>query len=100
MGLCFGCLFSKEQYVKRIKQNDAYLDIAYLLHCRGHLRQARKYINKVKDVNMRNSFWRTISHCNMTQKDPPLPRQNTTLTLASFLIRRINHNAGIWLKEE
>ncbi len=102
MSHCFGRMFTKEQYMARINQNQdaAYNHIAYLLHCRGQRRRAKRYIKKISDPNKRNPRWMTFSSCIRIRRDSPPFRQNTSLALASFLIRRINHDAGIWMKNE
>lgn len=52
----------REAYLRIMTQQDAYVDLAYLYHMRGKMRKARKYIEKTKDCNLINSFWRTIKH--------------------------------------
>lgn len=101
MAYCFGRMFTKEQYMTRINQNQdaAYNHIAYVLHCRGQRRRSKKYLKKITDPNMRNPSWLTFHSCIRIHSNLPPLRQNTTLALASFLIRRINHDAGIWQKD-
>lgn len=36
--------------------------VAMLFFLRGNKRMMRKYLKRISDVNMRNSFMRTISH--------------------------------------
>ena len=52
----------KEQYERIIGDNSRYLDLARLFHIRGKKWKWKKYIGKVKDVDMVNSFYRTIYH--------------------------------------
>ena len=53
---------SRETYLRIITQIDAYVDLAYLYHMRGKKRKAKQYIEKTKDCNLINSFWRTVNH--------------------------------------
>lgn len=52
----------RETYLRIITQIDAYVDLAYLYHMRGKKRKAKQYIEKTKDCNLINSFWRTVNH--------------------------------------
>lgn len=52
----------RERYERIVGDNSRYLDLARLFHMRGEKRKMRKYINKVKNVDMVNSFYRTIYH--------------------------------------
>ena len=53
---------SRETYLRLITQKDAYVHLAYLYHMRGKKRKAKQYIEKTKDCNLINSFWRTVNH--------------------------------------
>ena len=53
---------SRETYLRIMTQIDAYVDLAYLYHMRGKKRKAKQYIEKTKDCNLINSFWRTVNH--------------------------------------
>lgn len=52
----------RERYERIVSDNSRYLDLARLFHIRGKKWKMRKYINKVTNVDMRNSFFRTIYH--------------------------------------
>ena len=64
----FGYVFSKEEYNKDFDENEiefidnALVDLAYLFFYRGKKSVAEKYINRVSDVDLINSFWRTVYH--------------------------------------
>ena len=53
---------SRETYLRIMTKTDAYVDLAYLYHMRGKKRKAKQYIEKTKDCNLINSFWRTVNH--------------------------------------
>ena len=53
---------SQEEYNELLDEDCKNRDLAALFHMRGQKRKMMKYINKVKDVDMRNSFFRTIYH--------------------------------------
>lgn len=57
---------TKEKYLWLIsldkENNDGYRDIAYLYYYRRNMFKVRRYARKIKDMNMVNSFWRTITH--------------------------------------
>lgn len=52
----------KDRYESIVGDNTRYRDLAALFHIRGKKWKMRKYINKVTNVDMRNSFFRTIYH--------------------------------------
>lgn len=52
----------KEQYESIVSDNSRFLDLARLFHIRGKKWKMRKYINKVTNTDMKNSFFRTIYH--------------------------------------
>ena len=58
----------KEKYLNGVEQKKAYVHLAYLFYYRGKMKKADRFINKTKDCNAINSFWRTISHLR-TAKD-------------------------------
>lgn len=53
---------TRDTYLRFISQKGAYVDLAYLYHMRGQDRKAKKFIEKTRDCNLINSFWRTIKH--------------------------------------
>ena len=55
-------LIPKEEYL-RISNNDTRArGLAMLFYLRKDKRMMNKYFKRIQDVNMRNSFKRTISH--------------------------------------
>lgn len=52
----------KEKYMNGIEQKKAYVHLAYLFYFRGKMKKADRFINKTKDCNAINSFWRIIGH--------------------------------------
>ncbi|MBQ1667907.1 MAG: hypothetical protein II063_08040 [Prevotella sp.] len=52
----------KDKYESIVSDNSRYRDLAALFHIRGKEWKMRKYINKVTNIDMRNSFFRTIYH--------------------------------------
>ena len=60
--LIFLGITDKEKYLSRLSKERAWRDIAYIYWRRGKERKAKRYINKTKDYDMINSFWRIISH--------------------------------------
>lgn len=53
---------SLEDYLDMLDQDDAYYDIAYLYFLREDADNVRKYVGKINDVMLRQSFWRTMLH--------------------------------------
>ena len=53
---------TRDTYLRFISQKGSYVDLAYLYHMRGQDRKAKKFIEKTRDCNLINSFWRTIKH--------------------------------------
>ena len=52
----------KELYMRNVGDDSRNLDLALLFHIRGKKWKWKKYIGKVKNVDMVNSFYRTIYH--------------------------------------
>ena len=52
----------REQYESIVDDDCRFYDLARLFHIREKKWKMRRYINKVKDVDMKNSFFRTICH--------------------------------------
>ena len=52
----------RERYERIVSDDSRYLDLAHLFHIRGKRLRMMWYIYKVKDISMRNSFFRTIYH--------------------------------------
>lgn len=52
----------RDRYERIVDNDSRYLDLAYLFHIRGKKWKWKKYIGKVKNVDMVNSFYRTIYH--------------------------------------
>ncbi len=52
----------KERYEIIVDDDCRFRDLALLFWIREKKWKMRRYINKVKDVDMRNSFFRTIYH--------------------------------------
>ena len=52
----------KEEYMNFASQNSAYMEIAFLYYYRGEKRKAKKYIKKINNCDLVNSFWRTVKH--------------------------------------
>ena len=53
---------SRERYESIMDEDTKNRDLARLFNMRGKKWKMRRYINKVKDIDMRNSFFRTIYH--------------------------------------
>lgn len=53
---------SLEDYLDMLDQDYAYYDIAYLYFLREDADNVRKYVGKINDVMLRQSFWRTMLH--------------------------------------
>lgn len=64
---CFGRVLSKDKYLSNLTEDRANVALAYLFFYRGKYRKAKKYINRVKDHDRRNSFWRTATHPSICQ---------------------------------
>ena len=58
----FGFVMDKEEYLKKVTEDTANKNIAMYFIYKNKRLKAWWYINKVKDPNIRNSFWRTVSH--------------------------------------
>jgi len=55
--------YTQKEYLDLIGNTDDHLvHIAELYFHRGKKFKAKRYINKVTDQNLRNSFWRTVTH--------------------------------------
>ena len=55
--------YTLEEYLKiGGSENDMLVDIAKIFAHRGNRFMAKRYINKVSNPNLRNSFWRTLNH--------------------------------------
>lgn len=52
----------KELYLSLIDEDSANFHLAVLFYNRGEYKKMKKYANRIKDVNLRNSFWRTVTH--------------------------------------
>ena len=56
------CYMPRDRYERIVGDDSRNLDLALLFHIRGKKRKWKKYISKVKNVDMVNSFYRTIYH--------------------------------------
>ena len=52
----------RDHYERIVGDDSRNLDLALLFYIRGKKWKWKKYIGKVKDVDMVNSFYRTIYH--------------------------------------
>ena len=55
-------LIPKDEYLRISTDDSRASGLALLFYLRGNKRMMHKYYNQIKDVNLRNSFKRTISH--------------------------------------
>lgn len=53
---------SKERYLSCMDYDTAIRDIAYLYYYRKDMRNMKKYANKIINIDLKNSFWRTVKH--------------------------------------
>lgn len=53
---------SKDLYFSFVGADSAIQDIAYLYYIRKDIRNMKKYANKIINIDLRNSFWRTVRH--------------------------------------
>lgn len=53
---------SKEKYFHLLKQDDAYIDVAYMFYFRGEKDKMEDILSKVKNKRPVYSFWRTIDN--------------------------------------
>lgn len=63
--LLVGVPFTKElidNYLQITPPDVKTLDIAYLFYYRNDIEQMKKYLEKLPYQQMRDSFWRTITH--------------------------------------
>ncbi|MBR5102385.1 MAG: hypothetical protein IK092_04615 [Muribaculaceae bacterium] len=55
-------IIDETKYKSLFGADSCNFDIAMLFYIRGNNRLMKKYAKRIKNVNMQNSFWRTISH--------------------------------------
>lgn len=56
------CIGDKDDYLGKVSETDAIVDLAYLYYYRGDEMKAEMYIEQTDDVDKINSFWRTVKH--------------------------------------
>ena len=86
---CFGRVLEKDKYLANLTEDRANVALAYLFYHRGKHRKAKKYINRVKDHNRRNSFWRTVTHpsvCKVVGKKENIVARTIRVTI--FKLKR------------
>lgn len=54
-------MLDKEFYLENCTEEDANMDLASLFHIRNEKEKAREYADKLP-LDMKNEFWRTITH--------------------------------------
>ena len=56
------CIGDKDNYLRKVSETDAIVDLAYLYYYRGDEKKAEMYIERTNDIDEINSFWRTAMH--------------------------------------
>ncbi len=54
-------MLDKDFYLQNCTEDDANLNLAELFYLRGQKEKAKEYANKLP-LNMKNDFWRIITH--------------------------------------
>ena len=57
-----GVCRTKDKYIELFSADTKYIDLAWLMFIRKQESKMREYLDKVKNIMLVQSFWRTIKH--------------------------------------